>query len=200
MQDKMLNKTITIDSIETKQASTGNWKYIIKDTDGDKYYFYRDNKNGQSEAFVSFNSLSPKKGDSLMISYNEEDKSFTNDQGKLINYKDRFIANIIKSSGGQQTITQQVYEPVEKGNDKFGLKLAIHGMVNGLLASGKSPQEVSELLPDLFGLEQDIELRLNKPMSLNVAEAKIRENMPVASVNDEGYIETTNIDVSDIPF
>lgn len=195
----MLNKTITIDSIETKQASTGNWKYIIKDTDGDKYHFYRDNKNGQSEAFVSFNSLSPKKGDSLMISYNEEDKSFTNDQGKLINYKDRFIANIIKGSG-QQTITQTVYEPVEKGNDKFGLRLAIHGMVNGLLASGKSPQEVSELLPDLFGLEQDIELRLSKPMSLNVAEAKIRENMPVASINDQGYIETTNIDVDSIPF
>lgn len=197
MQDKMLNKTITIDSIETKQASTGNWKYTIKDTDGDKYHFYRDNKNGQSEAFVSFNSLSPKKGDSLMISYNEEDKSFTNDQGKLINYKDRFIANIIKGSV-QQTITQQVYEPVDK--DKFGLRLAIHGMVNGLLASGKSPQEVSELLPDLFGLEQDIELRLNKPMSLNVAEAKIRENMPVASLNNEGYIETNDINVDSIPF
>lgn len=94
----MLNKTITIDSVEIKQAKTGNWKYIIKDKEGDKYYFYKDTKNGESEAFVSFNSLSPKNGDNLTIGYNEEDKTFVNDKGQTINYKDRFIATILRVS------------------------------------------------------------------------------------------------------
>lgn len=188
----MLNKTITIDSVEIKQAKTGNWKYIIKDKEGDKYYFYKDTKNGESEAFVSFNSLSPKNGDNLTIGYNEEDKTFVNDKGQTINYKDRFIATILRVSNPASQPETRITTHSGESREAYGLRLAIHGMVNGLLAGGATPAMVSEMLPELFGLEEDIELRLSRPAGMNAAELKIKK------ANDS--IENIEVNVDDIPF
>ena len=47
--------------------------------------------------------------------------------------------------------------------DNFGLRLAIHRMVNGMLAAGGAPSDVSAQLPELFGLEEDIKLAEKVP-------------------------------------
>jgi len=41
--------------------------------------------------------------------------------------------------------------------DAFGQRLAIHGMVNGLLAAGDDPKQVMATLPDLLNLEDAID-------------------------------------------
>jgi hypothetical protein len=96
------NKTIEIDSVETKMASTGNVKYII--TSGkDKFYFYKIHKGNKSPAYESYEGMESagrvKKGAVVAIGYTEEDKEFTNNKGEVIKYKDRCIVSIREADG-----------------------------------------------------------------------------------------------------
>jgi hypothetical protein len=116
-------------------------------------------------------------GSTVEVAYVEQEKEY---EGKP--YTARIVRNINEDIGnGVKNHRQQTQQTIPiKQEDNFGLRLAIHGMVNGLLAGGCTPAEVSSLLPELFGLEEDIEMRLSKPASLNVAEAKIKKANPQA--------------------
>lgn len=199
----IFNKTIKIDNIESKFASTGN-EGITLISGKDKYTFYRTVKGEDGEVYKAFKSMDVKPHDIVNIGYTEEDQEFTNEQGKLIKFKKRSVVGIREANANQLPISQETpltgQNNASQGNDKYGLRLAIHGMVNGMLASGKYPSEVKDLLPALFTLEQAIEDKLSKPMSMNVAEGKIQETVPQGKVDERGYVVTEEINVDDIPF
>jgi len=197
----ILNKTIIIDDIQSKFASTGNEGITIV-SGKEKYTFYRTIKGQDGEVYKSFKAMEVKPGDVVNIGYTEEDQSFVNAKGETINFTKRSLVGIREGMASQaipqaeKPHTSHSSAPQRESSEAFGLRLAIHGMVNGLLVS-HTPKVVEGMLPELFKLEKAIEERLNKPASLNVAEAKI---MPQAKLNESGYIETENINVDDIPF
>lgn len=55
-------------------------------------------------------------------------------------------------------IPQPTYapEPFKENREEYGRRLAIHGMVNGMLAAGASPQAIIGQLPSLIMLEDAI--------------------------------------------
>jgi hypothetical protein len=115
------NKNIVIESIESKQASTGNWKYILIDNQKNKYYFYRTIQGQDGDVYLSFIGMNPQKGSVVAIGYIEEDKSFVNTEGKTINFKDRSIVSLREASGvpvqtSVQTPvkTEPIYHPVKE--------------------------------------------------------------------------------------
>lgn len=200
----ILNKTIKIDNIESKFASTGN-EGITLISGKDKYTFYRTVKGEDGEVYKAFKNMDVKPHDIVNIGYTEEDQEFTNEKGQLIKFKKRSVVGIREGQATQLSLdTEKPYSGANNASggeskEAYGLRLAIHGMVNGMLASGKSPAEVSIALPALFGLEEDIEIRLNKPASMNVAEAKINQNLPIINVGDE-FLSEDLYNTKKIPF
>lgn len=97
------NKNISVDTVETKMASTGNTKYIL--TMGkDKHYFWRLENGSEGEVFKSFMGMSNagliKKGSVAAIGFTEEDESFVNKEGKTINYRSRHIVGLREAGIG----------------------------------------------------------------------------------------------------
>jgi hypothetical protein len=99
MTDGVINKNIRVENIEAKMASTGNMKYILTDSDKNKYFFWQKNKGEDSNVFLSFTGMGVKKGDTIAIGYTEKDESFANREGKTINYTDRFILGLREANG-----------------------------------------------------------------------------------------------------
>jgi hypothetical protein len=99
MTDGIINKNIRVENIEAKMASTGNMKYILTDSDKNKYFFWQKNKGEDSSVYLAFTGMGVKKGDSLAIGYTEKDESFVNREGKTINYTDRFILGLREANG-----------------------------------------------------------------------------------------------------
>jgi hypothetical protein len=99
MQDGIINKNIRVENIEAKMASTGNMKYILTDSDKNKYFFWQKNKGEDSNVYLSFTGMEVKKGDTVAIGYTEKDESFINREGKTINYTDRFILGLREANG-----------------------------------------------------------------------------------------------------
>jgi hypothetical protein len=169
------NKDITIESIESKQASTGNWKYTIKDTEGNKYSFFRTIKGTDGDVYQSFTGMNPQKGDIVHIGYTEDDDSFTNAQGKVVNYKKRNIVGLREATG--QTPPPSVpkaetphYEAPQysESREDFGKRLALHGFVNARLVNN-SVEEVTKELSDLLKLEDAI----NEALTGKLAEISV---------------------------
>lgn len=99
----IINKDIQVASIEAKMASTGNMKFIIIDTQKNKYYFYQKNKGVDCDVYMSFTGMGLKQGDTCNIGFTEEAKSFTNQKGETINYSDRFILGLREANGAVPT-------------------------------------------------------------------------------------------------
>lgn len=100
-------------------------------------------------------------------------------------------------------------ENVAESREAYGKRLAVHGLINGILASGTLPQEVD--IAQVFLLEQKINEYLAKPESMVIAEAKIKKPTPYNfnrsdEIASQEYMkeyveqEATDIDVADIPF
>ncbi len=94
--NNIINKDIQVGNIEAKMASTGNMKYVITDSEKNKYYFYQKNKGQDCDVYLSFTGMSLKIGDACNIGFTEEQKSFTNQKGENVNYTDRFIWACVK--------------------------------------------------------------------------------------------------------
>ena len=93
----MLQKLITISNMEKKQGKTADgrpWQMIkITDENNDKYSFFTTKKdNTDTMAFKFFKDNKLTFGSKVGITYSEEDKQFTNKEGKEIAYKQRGIA------------------------------------------------------------------------------------------------------------
>lgn len=78
--------TINVSGIENK----GKKMNILDGTT--KYNFWITKQDGnQTKAMEGFSKLRPIIGDTLTVEFESKDASFTNDQGKTINYKDNQI-------------------------------------------------------------------------------------------------------------
>lgn len=95
----IINTNIRVETVSSKQASTGNMKWIITDMQGLKYFFWQKNRGEDSDVYLSFTGMGVKKGDTIAIGYTEKEESFVNREGKTINYKDRFILGLREASG-----------------------------------------------------------------------------------------------------
>jgi len=199
IMSKFPSQVITIDAISDKanerkagvKSTSGIWFDLWKDFEGEATPEYNQLLFGNhNEPF--------KKGDTVIISVKE---------GEWNGKKQYTIKSIFPAEGTlpipaqNSSATGQNNGSQRESSEAFGLRLAIHGMVNGLLAGGKEPSEVSVMLPELFGLEEDIEKRLAKPASLNVAEAKITKANEGTINPLELFAEDDQpISVEDIPF
>lgn len=183
--ENLLSTTITVESIEDKGKSIK-----LKCSDRKSYSFWKTKQDGQNTSmFEQFTNMAIQAGTTVNISYKVEE--FTTQDGKQA-HSNKVIW--FREAGGTPLIEKPVYEaknaPTGQSSEQFGFRLAIHGMVNGLLASGVSPRDAIELLPDLWLLEKAIEEKLSKPAEMTIAEAKIEQNKK----------ELEEIVVDNIPF
>jgi hypothetical protein len=77
------------------------------------------------------------------------------------------------SQSQEKPASGQNIEPQRESREAFGQRLAIHGMVNGMLASGVKPREVIGQLGDLLVLEDAIDNALKNPGDVYPDQRKI---------------------------
>jgi len=118
-------------------------------------------------AYEQWQTMRYKVGDITNISYKEEPKTFVNGQGKTINFNQKTIIGFretndmpeqtkpIQAPTTPQRSNSSVTEPRDT-QDAFGRRLAIHGFMNALLASGKTTIQARQVIPELLELEDAI--------------------------------------------
>ena len=155
MDKQIHNKIITIAKIE-QNAKTVR----LVDQDGDKYTLWIKLSDGSrnTQAYDQFKIADIMVGSTVEISFNSENKTFVNEQQKAIKYTERSVVGFREANyqNAEKTAPKREYqttEPTESRED-FGRRLAIHGMVNGMLASGMKPQDIN--ITDLIRLEDKI--------------------------------------------
>lgn len=110
----ILNKTITIDDIQTKFASTGNEGFTII-SGKDKYTFYRTIKGQDGDVYKAFKAMDVKPHDTVNIGYTEEPSEFTNAKGELIKFTKRGIVSIREGDPSQTQLP--VNKPLSVANN-----------------------------------------------------------------------------------
>lgn len=147
MIDTILQKNIAIAS-----AQDTGIQIKIKDADGRTYSFFKSKKDGSStQAFNQFGQY--KVGDRTGISYKEV--PFIGKDGtqatikNIIGFMPVMQETISKGERTMQNLPiipeykEMPIQPEVKGTDAFGRRLAIHGMINGILASGVKPTDIN---------------------------------------------------------
>ena len=192
-------------NIKYKGASDKGLTIQLIDSEDNKWSIWKadyNNKDHDSDAYAMFKEL--KMGDEFGITYGEKPSSFVNDQGKTINFTQRTIYSILPVIDDVAIRTPKAVEkPHSEPNiasqgkqDDFGRRLAIHGMVNGLLANPNTENisTVKLLIPDLLELEDYINEALSKPKGWDNLGAKLKESV-VTDLEED--IQTA---VENIPF
>lgn len=140
------NKTITIQGFDIVQNNT---KYVITDQDNQKYSFFMQWEGQDTSQFAQWKNMELGQGKTVRIGYTEV-KKFNQKANREATYKN--IMNFLEPA--------QQSAPVPKGvQDEYGKRLAIHGFVNGLLASGKNPDDID--IQSLLRLENRVNEMLN---------------------------------------
>lgn len=203
MDNKLLNKVITISSKEEK-ASTYGPMVKIKDENNLTYTVFQRKQDGTtSTAWEQLQSLSL--GSTVQIGYVEQPKTTPDGKSymaRTIRNFDKDIANGMQNAGGYQTPApaQLPRSEANKGlkngsNDAFGKRLALHGMVNGLLANpNMGIEDVKNCLPELVQLEEAI----NQALEAKSGYQQFKETGE--SLAEEPPIESYDDLASDIPF
>lgn len=133
-------KTIKIDSVEQKEVQYGTLTTIT--SNGDKYSFFDTKKDGSNtKAYEQFKKYEFKIGDAVSAEVKEEQDTFTNKEGKKIDYTRRTILYFqeventpVVKSGGTVNLEDRLGElekrvsdlenldsvPEVKGEDIFG--------------------------------------------------------------------------------
>lgn len=172
--DQIDNKIITIAKIEQSAKA-----FKITDQDGDKYTLWIRKQDGNNtQAFDQYQIMGLMVGKIAYVGFKAEPATFTNDVGKVINYTQRTIISFREATNAPLNNPQPEYqkkqttqtEPFTETREEYGRRLAIHGMVNGMLASGKNPEEikVSTLL--------ELEGRINEVLNGKAEENEISES------------------------
>ncbi len=167
-------------NITYKGLTDGKLTVSLLDSNDKKWQIWKKDYNNPEQDSEAYSALQNYKfGDTFGISYGESEESFVNDQGKNINFTKRTIYSILplvktpEEIGTKPFKEYTVEKPQQTENrEDFGRRLAIHGMVNGLLAGGVLPNDID--IPELIKLED----RINEFLA--------------------GKID--DLDVSDIPF
>lgn len=85
-----MQKQIKIDSVS--QSSTEYGQKVVLESGKEKYTFFSTKKDGsQTKAYEQFTKYGFKVGDTVSAEVDEEQKTFTNKEGKDIKYVDRKI-------------------------------------------------------------------------------------------------------------
>jgi hypothetical protein len=188
-QQKILNKGITIQEIQMKTVKSGS-KYALRDHEGKTFNFFTTKQDGSdTQVYSQFKNMGLKTGSTVTIGYVEDE--FEIDGKKVISKK---IINFRELSGEpSQTAPQEKSSHTEANrgqsghfNDAFGRRLALHGFVNGMLASGATVDVIKRDLPALLSLEDAIDIELSVVRTAN-------EELPVIQQDEYPPIE-------DIPY
>ncbi len=59
----VVNRDIQVETVSSKQASTGNLKWIITDSNNVKYFFWQKNNGGDCDTYKAFTGMGVKKRD-----------------------------------------------------------------------------------------------------------------------------------------
>lgn len=170
----LLNTTIEIQEMSDKLGKFGPIKKIkgknIETGQANTYTVYQTKQDGSiSTAWTQLQTISV--GDTVNVGYVEQ--SGVMQDGKP--FTSRIVRNFDKDLGnGRKNYVQhnppapvqspsqgQNIAPQRESSEAYGKRLAIHGMVNGLLASGMLFPDVIKSLPGLIQLEDEIEKALN---------------------------------------
>lgn len=149
--NNFINRNIVIAKLETKVANTGNTKYIITDKNNDKYYFWQISKGADSSVYESYKGMKLKPGEMVYVSFTEEDKEWTNPEGKLIKFTERFVSVLREASGTPEEKPHQgaVNAPQSKPEidwDKLGYKKTLTNWTSELLGQGSPVEEIKKFL------------------------------------------------------
>lgn len=197
-----ISRNIVIEAIESKMASTGNTKYIIKDTNNNKYFFWMKAQGENSSVYESFMGMQPKKGSTVNISFTEKEESFVNKDGKTINYTDRFIGSLREASGIPEEPEKPHHEaknaPEGKSVDwdKLGYAKTLTNWTAELLGQGTPVEEIKGFIQneawELWGaIDVEADRRFNPARVAFNATQKAKE---------QAELQPEDIDVESIPF
>lgn len=185
----ILNKNIQVDNVITQIASTGNTKYTII-SGKDKYSFYQSTKDGEdSDVYGSYKNMNVRLGDVVAIGYIEEPATFTNAQGKVINYKKRSIVNLREAGHGDIPVQKPFTEPkVAKKEpqtdwDEIAVGKCQTAFLSAYISSGKTISEA----------------KLQVVATRQLAELVVYGTQQTTETTTEP-VQNDPIDVEDIPF
>jgi hypothetical protein len=211
MDEKIYNDAITIESVEQKNDRVtlvahnknryGFWATRkAKDRNGEVIFDHHNQPVMEdSAAMTQFKNMGLKKGGTVRIGYVIEsytDKNGVNRESKkIINFQESNEAPTVaadrltplntalqpESSRGEAPARSQ-----GTSTDAFGRRLALHGMVNGMLAAGATVDVIARDLKALLKLEDAIDLALN-------GDAVVSDDLPTIQQGED-------INVEDIPF
>jgi len=176
MDQQILNKTITISEVSTKQVKSGT-KYILKDHEGKTFNFFTTKQDGtDTSAFAQFKNMELGIGSTVMIGYVEDTFPF---QGKTVLTKK--IINF-RESNDQPTQTPLKAQTGRSGTniasgghssdgvdwEELGLIKAHHNLAAARLAAGTDIKTVAGELPLYWNLCMEI----NRAVKRNVGEMR----------------------------
>ena len=205
----VINRDIQVDTVSSKQASTGNMKWIITDTNKLKYFFWQNNKGEPSAAYLSFTGMGVKKGDVINIGFTESEESFVNKEKQTVNYTDRFILGLRE---GQGQITPP---PAQTGrgeapnasqgasSDAFGRRLGIQGHINALLSNPNmvtGPADDFKKIETIVGLAIAIEDEAEKQLNPSKFRQAVEKHAPNVVIPPEDEPIISDEDIANIPF
>jgi hypothetical protein len=217
--NNIINKDIQVASVEAKMASTGNMKFIITDTEKNKYYFFQKNKGVDCDVYMSFTGMGLKQGDVCHIGFTEEAKSFQNQKGETINYTDRFIVGLREANGAparsampqpKTLVSAANLTSQKESGDAFSRRLGVQGHINALLSNPSyydpnNAPTIALLVKEAIAIEDEAEKQLNPSafrQAVQVRAPKVVEpELPVITQDDQPPIEAYNeneINVDDI--
>jgi hypothetical protein len=184
MDQQIFNKTITISEVVMKQTIGGN-KYAIKDHEGRTFNFFTTKKDGgDTSVYSQFKNMELAVGSTVMIGYVEDEferEGKTVISKKIINFRESSDEPTQTAPQGKSFNLGQNFVRSEVSRDEFGRRLAVHGMINGMLASPnfswESVSEVRENLAFAFSLEDDINRKLAEPITESESEVPLPEDI-----------------------
>lgn len=190
------DKGLTLQLIDSEDGKWTIWKKDAKDKEKD------------SDAFLGLKGYSM--GDTFGISYSEKENSFIGKEGNPITYTQRTIYSIMPQIDESATRTPQPQDkpsqvaniaPQRESSDDFGRRLAVHGMINGLLANPNWTLEaVQANISKVVALEDAINKELSKPKGWDNLGNKLKESVAPDIQERADEMESETVDTSDIPF
>lgn len=113
---ELILKTIHVDSIQDSEK-----KVVLVDGKA-KYNFWKKKTDGsETKAYSQFQAMHVSSGNDYPIAYKEEERSFTNEAGKDITFKDRSVMYFATQEAGKGQVPHDVpvqpENPVEVKND-----------------------------------------------------------------------------------
>lgn len=123
----VIYKTIHVDSV------ADNGKKITLIYGKEKYGFWKNKQDGsETKAYTQYKALRVESGQEYPIAVKEEAKSFTNDQGKLINFTERNLMFFATKEAGEGKVPHQAENTVEHNfehkNEPVDLNVTVANM------------------------------------------------------------------------